>query len=122
MKHFLTLAVLPITILSSCSNSFINHTMQSEKIGACSNEITPLKMTGNINGERYEFTDCLDEGFDGKNYTIERHGDSLLLKLPEPVTTKTALYKLIVDVDAKPAYHYITLRGQTIQIVPYDKF
>ena len=121
MKYYLTLTST-IFLLLSCSNSFINHHMQVENVGACNDEVTPVKMTGNINGERYEFTTCLDEGFDGKNYSIERHGDSLLLKLPVAVTPKKSLYKLILDVDAKPAYHHITLRGQTLEIVPTDKF
>jgi hypothetical protein len=120
MRYILTLSI--IFLFASCSNAFINHKMQVEKLGACTDEITPIKMTGNINGERYEFTTCLDDGFDGKNYTIERHADSLLLKLPEIVTPKTSLYKLILDVDAKPPYHHITLRGQTLEIVPTDKF
>ena len=117
MKYLFVLVIF----LSSCSNSFINKKLQAEKIGDCSNETAPIKMTGNINGERYEFNYCLDEGFDGKDYTVERSGDSLLVKFPAPVK-KTALYKLILDIDAKPAYHHIKLGGQTLEIVPTDKF
>ncbi|GAB2812251.1 hypothetical protein [Ferruginibacter profundus] len=120
MKYFLT--ALTIILLSSCGpDTFINHEMKAEKIGACTNDVVPVKMTGNINGERYEFQYCLDEGFDGKNYTIERSGDSLLVKFPA-ATKKTALYKLILDVDAKPAYHHIKLGEQTLEIAPTDKF
>ena len=120
MKCFSILVTL--ILLSSCSNSFINHKLQSEKIGACTNEAVPIKMLSNINGERYEFQYCLNDGFDGKNYTIERNGDSLLIKFPA-TTAKTALYKLTLDIDAKPAYHHIKLGDQqTIEVVPTDKF
>jgi len=119
MKYFLSAAV--VFLFASCSNSFINHEMKAVKMGACSSEITPIKMNSNINGERYEFEYCLDEDFDGKNYTIERKGDSLVVKFP-PVTKKTALFSLTLDVDAKPAYHHITLGNQTLVIVPTDKF
>jgi len=119
MKYIST-AFLLIT-LSSCSNSFINKKLQAEKIGPCTNEATPIKMNSNINGERYEFNLCLDDNFDGKNYTIDRSGDSLIVNFPV-TTNKTALYKLTLDIDAKPAYHHIKLGDQTLVIVPTDKF
>src|SRR4051794_14622815 len=100
MKYLLVTPVL--LLLSSCSNSFINHKMTAEKIGECNQQTIPVKMISNINGERYEFQNCLDEGFDGKNYTNERKGDSLLVKFPA-ATKKTVLYKLTLDIDAKPA-------------------
>lgn len=77
-------------------------------------------MISNINGERYEFEQCLEEGFDDKNYTVERKGDSLVVSFPK-VGNKTMLYKLILDIDAKPAYRNISLGGRTIAIVPAEK-
>ena len=120
MKHILIVST--IILLSSCSNSFINHSLKAEKIGACTNETVPIRMNSNINGERYEFNYCLDDNFDGKNYTIERSGDSLIVKFPAPAA-KAALFKLVLDIDAKPAYHHIKLGDQqTIEVVPTDKF
>ncbi len=118
MKYILTSVI--IFSLSSCSNSFINHRMNAEKIGACNQQTVPVKMISNINGERYEFNYCLDEDFNGKNYSIERKGDSLLLKFPA-ATKKTALYKLTLDIDAKPAYHHIVLGDQTLEIVTAER-
>jgi hypothetical protein len=107
MKYILTASL--ILLLSSCGpDTFINHEMKAEKIGTCTNDAVPVKMTGNINGERYD-------------YTIERSGDSLLVKFPA-TTKKTVLYKLTLDVDAKPAYHHIKLGEQTLEIAPTDKF
>ena len=109
-------------ILASCSDApFINHELKAERIGDCTNDIESVKMNSNITGERYEFNYCMDDGFDGKNYTIERKGDSLLVKFPTK-NKKKALYKLVLDVDAKPVYHYITLGDQTIAIVQATKF
>lgn len=118
MKHLLTLTT--IFLLFSCSNAFINHKLKAEKIGACSNEVTPIKMISNINGERYEFEYCLEEGFDEKNYTVERKGDSLMVNFPAS-TKQTALYKIIIDIDAKPAYRIISLGGRTLNIRPAER-
>jgi len=120
MKKFFILTTA-IFLLCSCSNSFINHEMKAEKIGVCTDQKAPIKILSNINGERYEFQYCLEEDFDGKNYSIERNGDSLIVKFAAP-TKPTALFKLILDVDAKPPYHHIKLGDQTLTIVPTDKF
>lgn len=122
MKYILLAAT--IMLLYSCSDSFINHKLKAEKIGPCSNQLLPVNMTGNINGERYEFSYCLDENFDEKNCTIVRSGDSLLVQFPSSANkNNTALFKLTLDIDAKPAYHHIKFGDlQTIEVVPTDKF
>jgi hypothetical protein len=109
--------VIVIILLYSCSDSFINHSLKAEKIGVCSGGVVPVKMISNINGERYEFEYCLDEGFNEKDYTVVRSGDSLLVQFPTPVGKQVA-YKLILDIDAKPPYRFIKLGegGQTIPI------
>lgn len=120
MKYILLAAI--IFLFASCSDApFINHTLKAEKIGPCTSGDETIRMEGNINGERYIFNDCLDDNFDGKNYTIVRTGDTLIVKF-EKMSKKTALYKITLDVDAKPAYHHITLGGQTIAIAPTNKF
>lgn len=115
MKYILS--VIVIIFFCSCSDSFINHSLKAERSGDCKKETLPVKMISNINGERYIFQYCLDEGFDEKNYTIVRNGDSLLVKFPAS-TGKQVSYTLTLDIDAKPPYHYITLGegGQTIPI------
>ncbi len=89
-------------------------------MGECIGHTTSIKIESNINGERYEFEYCLDNSFDGKNYTVDRKGDSLIVSFPKPVA-KTALYKLILDIDAKPAYHHIVLGDKTLEIVPAQR-
>lgn len=115
MKYIISIAA--VILLASCSDAFINHSLKAEKSGECSDEPVPVKMISNINGERYEFIYCLPETFDKKNYTVERTGDSILVKFPAQEGKKIA-WKLILDIDAKPPYRSITLGdgGQTIPI------
>jgi hypothetical protein len=113
MKNIIVFLVL--IILTSCSDSFINHKLNYEKTGPCTNEAPAVKMLSNIAGERYEFVSCLGDDFDGKNYLVERKGDSIVVSFPKTVATKSA-FKLTLDIDAKPVYHHIILDGTDIPI------
>lgn len=78
-------------------------------------------MTSNINGERYEFISCMDDGFDGKNYTVERAGDSIIVSFPKTTAKKQVSYSLVLDIDVKPVYHHIILDGQELSMLPAEK-
>jgi hypothetical protein len=78
-------------------------------------------MISNINGERYEFFSCIDDGFEGKNYTVDRKGDSIIVSFPKTASAKKALYKLTLDIDAKPRYSLISIDDREIDIVPAEK-
>jgi hypothetical protein len=119
MKY--TFIVICCFLLFSCSDSFINHELKAEKVGDCGNYSQTINMISNINGERYEFFSCIDDGFNGKNYTLVRKGDSVIVDFPKTATQKKALYKLILDVDAKPNYHHIILDGREVTVVPAEK-
>lgn len=106
-------------VLYSCSDSFINHDLEYESMGDCREYPQSIKMISNINGERYEFYSCIDEGFDGSNYSLVRYGDSILVSFPKNAANKK-LYKLILDVDAKPRYGHIILDGRGVRVVPYQ--
>ncbi|MFZ1452373.1 MAG: hypothetical protein WAT20_06695, partial [Ferruginibacter sp.] len=69
--------------LFSCSDSFINHELKYEKLGDCASYSPSINMISNINGERYQFFSCMDDNFDGKNYTIVRKGDSVIVDFPK---------------------------------------
>src|SRR5947207_3108167 len=118
MKYLIILVCS--ALLFSCSNSFINHKLKYEKLGECGNLEKGIKMNSNINGERYEFISCLDEGFDGKNYTVERMGDSIVVNFPRSAAKKPMMYHLTLDIDAKPVYRYIVLDGQRLAITTID--
>ena len=113
MKFFLSIILL--NACCSCSDTFINHKLSYEKNGACSNELPPVKILSNIAGERYEFVSCLGDDFDGKNYSVERTGDSIIVTFPKSRVNPVA-YKLTLDIDAKPAYHHIILDGVDIPL------
>ena len=113
--------IISCCLLFSCSDSFINHKLKYEKLGDCSGISESIKMVSNINGERYEFYSCMDDGFDGKNYTVVRKGDSVIVNFPKTDAKKKSSYKLILDVDAKPRYHHIILDGQELTIVSAEK-
>ena len=118
MRYVLLLSVT--LVLFSCSDAFLKHSLKSDKAGDCIQTNTPVKITANTNGERYEFMACADEGFDGKAYAVTRNGDSLTVNLPTS-GSKQSLYKMTLDIDAKPAYHYITIDGKTL-IVSVTRF
>lgn len=79
------------------------------------NELT-FKMESTIIGERYEFQKCLGERYDGR-YTAERKGDTVELRFAATDGPKV-LYKLTMDVDAFPHYHFLTIDGTTFAVVP----
>ncbi|MEO6252493.1 MAG: hypothetical protein ABIO79_04275 [Ferruginibacter sp.] len=120
MKY--TLAIISCCLLFACNDPFINHKLKHEKAADDCNGISEsIKMLSNINGERYQFYTCLDEGFDGKNYKVTRMGDSIVVDFPKSTTNKMASYKLTLDVDAKPAYHHIVLDGREVAVVPSQR-
>jgi hypothetical protein len=120
MKYKLTI-LLTCILFASCSDSFINHELKTEKAGDCGSERPPIKMISNINGERYEFSYCVEDGFDGKNYKVERKGDSLLVSFPGATASKKAMYKMTLDIDAKPAYHHILLGDKVVEVIPAER-
>ena len=119
MKY--ALSIICCCFLFSCSDSFINHSLKFEKLGDCSKERGPIEMISNINGERYKFDCCMDNDFDGKGYTVERKGDSVIVSFTKTTGKKQAEYNLILDIDAKPNYHHIILDGQELTIVPSER-
>jgi hypothetical protein len=119
MKYALT--IICCCFLFSCSDSFINHKLKAEKTGDCGGYSKTIGMISNINGERYEFFSCIDDSFDGKNYTLVRRSDSIIVDFPKTAGQKQSLFKLILDVDAKPRYNYILLDGREVTVVPAEK-
>jgi hypothetical protein len=119
MKYILFISCT--CFLFSCSDSFVNHKLKYEKLGDCAEQPTPVKMISNMNGQRYEFTSCLDESFDGKNYAVERKGDSIIVSFPKKQGSKKQAFKLVLDIDAKPGYGHIILDDQELSLVSSGK-
>ena len=118
MKYFLFTA--SFFVLAACNepSTFINHSLSSEKVGDCSMKLSPPNMNSNTNGERYVFDYCVEDGFDNKNYKVDRKGDTVVVSFTGIAAAKKALYKMTLDIDAKPRYHYIVLGDQTLEISP----
>lgn len=119
MKY--ALIIICSCFLFSCSDSFINHELKAEKVGDCGDYSKTIGMISNINCERYQFFSCIDDNFDGKNYTLVRRSDSIIVDFPKTADQKKSLFKLILDVDAKPNYHHIILDGREVTVVPAEK-
>jgi len=119
MKSFFS--ILSFIIVCSCNSDqpFLHHALQAEKIGDCSQQPGNYKVESNNLGERYEFTACLDANFNEKDYSVTRKGDTILLQLPAGKAGATqALYKITLDIDAKPRYNHILLGNQLLEVVP----
>lgn len=124
LKALYTAACCTTLLLTACEvGPWVKHNMAVEKKGACTNEISSVKMESNINGERYVFDECLPEDFDGKTYEMVRKGDSLFLTFPQKQSAKTALFTLTLDVQANPVYKCIQLGSRApITIKTITKF
>lgn len=112
--------VISAGLLFSCSDSFINHTLKYEKLGDCAGFSRTIKVLSNINGNRYEFFNCMDDGFNGTNYTVTRKGDSIMVTFSKTAAQKQALFKLTLDVDAKPGYRHMILDDREVNFKPVE--
>ena len=56
-----------------------------------------------------------------EDYTIKRKGDSIIVSFPIATTKKRSLYKILLDIDAKPGYHHINIGGIDITVVPSER-
>ena len=71
MKRQIILAATLFIFGCNEPSTFINHTLQSEKLGNCSLQKAAPNMNSNTSGERYIFDYCVEDGFDGKNYKVD---------------------------------------------------
>lgn len=112
MKYIL--CIFTAVIFCSCGEkAFVNHKLEYRKTGDCTAGDKVINMLSNISGERYEFESCLDAGFDGKQYSVERKGDSIVVDFPKTDAAKAA-FKITLDIDAYPVYHHIIIDGKEI--------
>jgi hypothetical protein len=114
---------LLVAIVCSCNNNeaFINHKLDYKKIGECTAGEKTINMTSNIAGERYQFEACLNSNFAGDAYTVERHGDSLVVEF-QRVDGAKAAFNITLDIDAFPVYDYIVIDGHpAIEIKHIEK-
>lgn len=119
MKYTILFAML-VSLFSCSTKPHIKAKLKSEKIqGDCAKPDPAFSMNSNINGERYEFQDCLNSDFDGKNFTTDRKGDTVLILLPRNAASRS-LYQLTLDLDVYPRYHFLTI-GENTYIIASAK-
>jgi hypothetical protein len=117
----LIILLLIVAVLNSCaSKPFLKHKMQYKKINSdCSGQDPGYKMNSNINGERYEFQECLDSDFDGNNYKVVRNGDTVVVSFTSAMNKKSkSLFGITLDIDTYPRYNFMTIGDYTFSIVP----
>jgi len=109
---YISLFLLVAVVICSCNNNkaFINHKLEYKKMGECSAGEKVINMTSNIAGERYMFEACLNADFAGDAYTVERHGDSLVVAFQRGEGEKAA-FSITLDIDAFPVYDHIVIDG-----------
>lgn len=115
MKYISLLLLAVVTYSCNNNDSFVNHKIEFKKIGECTDGDKPVNMLSNIAGERYKFETCLDVNFDGKNYKVEKRGDSIVVSFPRGNGDKAA-FEITMDIDANPPYHHIFLDGKELLV------
>ncbi len=118
MKQIAFIALLATALFSCEQKPFINHKLSFKKFSAdCSQTVPDVKMESNTNGERFTFNKCLGEGFDGKAYSVERKGDTVIVNFNEsPSADKQAAFAITLDLDANPKYNFILLDNELMQV------
>ena len=74
-------------------------------------------MVSNVAGERYEFEKCLGANFTKEMINIARQGDTVIVQFPKP-ERQPVLYKITLDIDSYPKYNFITVDGETFNLIP----
>ena len=110
--------VLLLTLLFSCDRGpFAEHEVELEKVADnCSQKQTYFRINSNINGQRYEFEKCLPAGYDTKNVTSERKGDTVVVNFAKATADTNAVYHVILDIDSYPLYKALTIDNETYNI------
>ena len=104
----LSLSILMVAYGCDVDKEYFKHDLDFEKIGECKDINSKVNIVANTIGERYELQECLDAAYDGK-YTAERKGDTVFVQLNAPAGGSTSLYKIIIDINTRPGYSYLSI-------------
>jgi hypothetical protein len=119
MKIVTAILCLYLVGLIACNRKpFVNHKLKFEKVSDnCENLKPSFRVVSNIAGERYEFERCLSANFTKEMMSVSRQGDTVLVQF-HTEGNQQALYKITLDVDSYPRYNFITVDGETFQVMP----
>ena len=110
---------LSMIALFACNRKpFVDHKLKFEKISDnCQNLQPSFRMVSNVAGERYEFEKCLGANFTKEMINVSRQGDTVLVQFPK-AERQAVLYKMTLDIDSYPKYNFITVDGETFNVIP----
>lgn len=112
---------ITLLLLISCDRGpFAEHEVKLEKVNDdCSQKQSFFRLNSNFGGERYEFEKCLPVGYDKKNITSERKGDTVLVRFNAMnVNDPKAVYHVTLDIDSYPPYTFVTIDNETFTVIP----
>jgi hypothetical protein len=119
MKNTKVILCLGISVLMACNRKpFVSHKLKFEKISDnCENLKPSFRMVSNVAGEQYEFERCLSANFTKDMMNVSRQGDTVLVQFQSGGSTQV-VYKITLNVDSYPRYNFITIDGETFQVIP----
>jgi hypothetical protein len=110
--------VLVVTAVACNRKPFVSYKLKFEKISDnCENLKPSFRMVSNVAGERYEFERCLGANFTKDMMDVSRQGDTVLVQF-HAGGPRQVLYKITLDMDSYPRYNFITIDGETFQVIP----
>jgi hypothetical protein len=120
-----TIVALVFWILMACNRKpFVKHVVQEEKIADdCKQSQTYFRMSSNLRGKRYEFEKCLHPDFKGKNEVASwRKSDTVFVAFKSPAAASgDNVFRITLDIDSYPEYHYIWIDGNIHSISTIEK-
>jgi len=118
MKNVTVILGLYVLAVIACNRKpFVDHKLKFEKISDnCENLKPSFRMVSNVAGERYEFERCLGANFTKEMMNVSRLSDTVLVQF-QSGGGQQALFKITLDIDSYPRYHFITIDGETFQVI-----
>jgi hypothetical protein len=119
--RFFVIAFIFMCLVTACENApFVDAEIEYKKLSDdCDTLNSGISLVSNIMGERYEFQQCLDNDFEGQNFTAERKGDTVVVDFSGAKKKPSkALYQITLDIDASPRYRFMSIEGNTFEVVP----
>jgi len=118
MKYLSIIAVLTLFLAACDRKPYVEQKLKLEKKSDGCVGIQPnFRMISNFGGERFEFEKCLPDGFEEKSLQTSRAGDTVLVSFGKPKTPANR-YQVTLDIDSYPEYHFISIDGETYNIIP----
>ena len=115
--RYILFAIVFLSFGSCTEEPHLKHNLAFTKIAnICASGVWNYKLISNTNGERYEFNACLAQNYNGA-YNVTKRGDTLVVDIPADTSQlQSALYKMVLDVDAWPKYSHIYLGSQLLKV------